>query len=1259
MINRLIEWSLRNRFLVVCGVFFLIAFGTRALFRTPVDAIPDLSENQVIVFADWPGRSPQEVEDQVTYPLSVGLQGLAGVKTVRANSMFGFTLLTIIFEERVDNYFARTRVLERLNLLAAQLPAGVVPQLGPDATGLGWVYQYYLHVDPAHTHAGARTNSSSQLSTLNSQPAYDLGQLRALQDWFIRYQLNAVQGVAEVASIGGFVRQYQIEVSSLKMRARKVTLKDVMDAVGASNLNVGGKVIEENGMEFVVRGLGLVKSLADLENIVLMERGGVPIYLKDVATVQIGGDFRRGTLDVDGREVVGGIIVMRNGENALATINRVKEKIRAIQPSLPPGVHIKSFYDRAELIERTIDTLKHALAEEILLVTLAHIIFLWHFRSILIVTVPLPLSILVSFILMERFGISSNIMSLSGIAIAIGVLVDAGIVMTENVIRHCEKAEEEKAKKCSVISVQSSVAVGTSNAPSSTNTSSSLAPTGGEGRGEGANATASPTPSPPPTAPLNTVSLKTEHSSRLTAEETWDVVLTSAQQVGRPIFFAMVIIILAFLPVFALSGQEGKLFHPLAFTKTFAMIGSTILAVTIVPALCSFLVRGPFHSEDRNWVMRVLLAIYDPILDLALRWRKTVMACAALLLAFALLIAFGIPRPAMLWLAKATSVDSAAALPPHPDRLPPGEGTAQATASPSPSASHQAHGGGTPSLSPGERAGVRGNEADMLAEFSRKHPRFTKLFTGFGKDFMPTLNEGSLLFMPVLLPSTSLTEVKRVMSWQDRVIRSLPEVESVGGKLGRSETATDPAPVEMIETTIMLKPEWLPTNRTYLGFIKIPTVYRNPAWRANSTKETLIAELTEKLANVPGYVPGFLQPIENRILMLSTGIRAQLGVKILGGSLDDLQRKAFEVERVVREVPGAVGVAPSRVQGKPYLEVEVNRVAMARFGLRAADVLDAVETGLGGKVLSTTYQAAERVDPRERTGIQVRLQRDERDDLERLGDVLVAAPGGKHIPLGQLATIRRATGPSEIASENGRLRVFVQANVQDRDLTGFVEDVKRRVKEQIEPTLPPGMTIEYSGEYENLVRAQQTLYYIFPATLLIIFLLLYLVYHSAKEAAHVILAVPFALTGGVFLQYLLGYNFSVSVWVGYIALFGTAIQTGVVMVVYLEEMVAKKQAACAAAGQPFTRDDLVQAIKDGARLRLRPKVMTVATIVASLLPIMWSHRPGSEVMQPLATPVIGGMVSSLLHILVVTPVIFAMLRERELQKGSSASAQSV
>ena len=525
-----------------------------------------------------------------------------------------------------------------------------------------------------------------------------------------------------------------------------------------------------------------------------------------------------------------------------------------------------------------------------------------------------------------------------------------------------------------------------------------------------------------------------------------------------------------------------------------------------------------------------------------------------------------------------------------------------------------------------------------------------------GSEFMPTLNEGSLLFMPVLLPSTSLTEVKRIMAWQDRVISALPEVASVGGKLGRAETATDPAPVEMIETTIMLKPEYLVTNRTVFGFLKIPRTIPNPEWRINPqtgkpfTRADLIAELSEKLTQVPGYIPGFLQPIENRILMLSTGIRAQLGVKILGDNLDALQQKAFEVERIVREVPGAVGVAPSRVQGKPYLEVEVDRVAMARFGLRAQDVLDVVEAGLGGKNVTTT------IEGRQRFPIQVRLARSERADIERLGDVLVATPSGQMVPLGQVAKIRRTTGPSEIASENGRLRVFVQANVQDRDLAGFVQEVQARIAKEIIPTLPKEMTIEYSGEYEHQLSAQRTLRLIVPAVLLIIFLLLYQVYHSAKEAAHVILAVPFALTGGVFLQYLLGYHFSVAVWVGYIALFGTAIQTGVVMVVYLEEMLAQKKAERAAANQPFTRADLIQAIKDGARLRLRPKVMTVATIVASLLPIMWSTQTGSEVMQPLATPVIGGMLSSLVHILIVTPVIFAWLREGELKRELKAQA---
>ncbi len=1086
MINRIIEWSLRNRFLVACGVAFIIGFGVWSIYHTPVDAIPDLSENQVVVFADWPGRSPQEVEDQVTYPLSVNLQGLAGVKAVRANSMFGFTLITVIFYDDVDNYFARTRVLERLNYLGDILPMGVAPKLGPDATGLGWVYQYYFAIDPKDAPKGG----------------YDLGQLRSLQDWFVRYQLNAVPGVAEVASIGGFVRQYQLEFSSTRMRAAGISIQDAIMAVEQSNLNVGGKVLEENGMEFVVRGVGLVKDVSDLENVVLKEVNGTPIYVKDVAAVQIGGDFRRGALDVNGQEVVGGIVVMRTGVNAMEVIRAIKEKISQINPSLPPGVRIRSFYDRSGLIDRTIDTLRHALLEEVILVTLAHIIFLWHFRSILIVTVPLPLSILVSFILMRYAGITSNIMSLSGIAIAIGVLVDAAIVMTENVIRHCERAEHEKKVRMQAAALGRTV---------------------------------------------------TDSEAALSPAERWQVTLEASRQVGRPIFFAMVIIILAFVPVFALGGQAGKLFHPLAFTKTFAMIGSTLLAVTIVPVLGAALVKGPFHSEEHNVVMRTLLSLYDPILDWALRCRKRVITFAGVLLTAAVVTAFGLPRPVVDWLD------------------------------------------------------------------SRGYERAGQVARGMGSEFMPPLNEGSLLFMPVLLPSTSLTEIKRIMAWQDQVMKETPEVISAAGKLGRSETATDPAPIEMIETTIMLKPQ--------------------EEWRPGMTKDGLIAELSAKLANVPGYVPGFLQPIENRILMISTGIRAQVGIKILGDNLDALQRKAFEVEKVVQKVRGATGVAASRVQGKPYLEIEVDRAAMARFGLRAQQVLEAVEVGIGGRNVSTT------IEGRQRLPIQVRLQRSERDDIQNLGEVLVATPAGKFIPLGQLAHIKKVVGPSEIASENGRLRVFVQTNVQDRDLGGFVRELMERIQKEI--TLPNGMTVEFSGEYENQIKAQRTLSIIVPTVLFIIFLLLYIVYRNVKEAAHVILAVPFALTGGVFLQYILGYNFSVAVWVGYIALFGTAIQTGVVMVVYLEEMLEKRRAE---RGASFNREDLIQAIKDGARLRLRPKVMTVATIVASLLPIMWSTRPGAEVMKPLATPVIGGMLSSLIHILIVTPVIFAWLREREMRK---------
>ncbi|MDB6166648.1 MAG: cusA 1, partial [Lacunisphaera sp.] len=1045
MINRIIKWSLHNRFIVLSAFVALCAWGIVALRRVPIDAIPDLSENQVIVYADWPGRSPQEVEDQITYPLSSAMQGLAGVKTVRATSMFGFSFLTVIFEDEIDPYFARSRVLERLSSLGSLLPSEVAAKLGPDATGLGWVYQYYL-----------KDESGTQ----------DLGSLRALQDTFIHHQLAAVPGVAEVASVGGFVRQWQVEVSALKLRQYGVTLGEVMDAVAQSNRNVGGKTIEENGAEYIVRGLGLVQNASDLESIPLQPRNGTPLYLRDVAAVRIGGDFRRGALDVNGREVVGGIVVMRYGGNAWQVIQEVKARIAAFAPGLPKGVSVVSFYDRSDLIGRAIDTLKHALTEEIILVTLAHIIFLFHFRSILIVTLPLPASILISFILMDRFGIPSHIMSLTGIAISIGVLVDAGIVMTENVIRHCERAEEELKR-------------------------------------------------------------------RLTPPEVFRHTLEAATQVGRPMFFSMMIIILAFVPVFLLTGQEGKLFHPLAYTKSFALLGAVLLAITAVPVFCTILVRGPFKPESENWLMRALLKIYDPVLNWALGHRKTVLGLAASLLAVSALIAFGVPKV-------------------------------------------------------------------LRSQLSTLSPQLAaKLPSGFGSEFMPTLEEGSLLFMPVLLPATSLTEVQRIMSWQDKVISQSPEVASVAGKLGRSDSATDPAPVEMIETTIMLKPA--------------------ADWRPGMTKAKLIEELSAKLMNVPGYVPGFLQPIENRVLMTSTGIRAQVGVKIFGDNLDALQAKAFEVQRVIEQIQGATGVAPSRVLGKPYLEIAVRRPDLGRYGLRVDEVLRYVEAGLGGVTVGTTLKG------RERWPLSVRLEQADREDLEKLGELPLTTPSGAAIQLRQVADIKRVVGPSEIASENGRLRVFVQANVGDRDLGGFVDEIKERIARDV--TLDPGMTVEYSGQYEHQLRARQTLLYVFPAVILIIFVLLVITFHSIPEAAHVLLAVPFALTGGVLLQAALGYNFSVAVWVGYIALFGTAIQTGVVMVVYLEEAVAKAKMTVAGLAEPgpgsatpatitLTHDQLIAAVKEGARLRLRPKVMTVATTVASLLPIFWLDRTGVEIMRP-------------------------------------------
>lgn len=1038
MINRMLESSMKNRWLIVAAYLAFAAAGYWAMLRTPIDAIPDLSENQVIVFTDWPGRSPQEVEDQITYPLTVNLQGLAGVKTVRSSSAFGISMVNVVFDDNVDVYFARTRVLERLNLASSFLPSGVTPTLGPDATGVGQVFWYTV------------------------EGPYDSGTLHSIQDWFIKYQLNSVPGVAEVASVGGYVRQYQIELDPVKLRAYNIPLRDVIMAVERSNNNVGAKVVEVSDSEYMVRGLGLIHNLSDIENISLGAANGTPVYLRNVAAVQLGPEFRRGVLDKDGKEAVGGVVVIRYGANAQEVIQAVKQKIAEIGPGLPTGVQIVPFYDRSILIGHAVETLRHALLEEIILVTLAHVIFLWHFRSILIVTVPLPLAVLGSFLFMHGMNISSNIMSLGGIAIAIGVLVDAGIVMTENVLRQAERFQEEH----------------------------------GDYR---------------------------PHIRQIT--------LNAAKLVGRPIFFAMVVIILAFVPVFALTGMEGKMFHPLAFTKTFAMLGSTIMAVTLVPVLCSFLVRGKLHREESNPVMRLLRGIYQPVLRWALAHRAMTIAIAAALFAGAV--------------ATATTI---------------------------------------------------------------------------GSEFMPPLDEETVLFMPITDPRISLTKATEIMRAQDRIIASDPDVSMVVGKIGRAESATDPAPINMAETVIDFKPK--------------------EQWAAGETKDSILQRLDDKL-RIPGVTNIWTQPIRNRIDMLSTGIRTQIGVKVFGPDLGVIEQKEQEIERALRGVPGAVDLYAERISGAPYLEIQVNRPEAARYGLNVADVEDVIETAIGGKNLTTT------IEGRQRFPVRVRYARDFRQDPGTLGDVLVDGTNGVQVPLREVADIRMVMGPSMIQSENGLLRGAVLLNVRGRDVGGFVNEARQLVARSVQ--LPPGYYLEWSGQYENEVSAKRRLELVIPIVLVIIFALLYKTYHSAKEAAHVLLAVPFALTGGVFLVKLLGYNFSVAVWVGFIALFGTAVQTGVVMVIYLEEAVARRKAA----DGRLTREGLHAAIMEGALLRLRPKVMTVATVVAGLLPLMWSVRTGAEFMKPLAAPVLGGMISSLVHVLVVTPVIFAWLRERELAKQAA------
>ena len=1042
MVNWLIELSLRNRFLVIALFVLLGAWGYWALVTTPIDAIPDLSDNQVIVFTDWPGRSPQEVEDQVTYPLTVSLQGLPGVRVVRSSSAFGFSMINVIFEDRTDLYFARTRVLERLNLLAKALPAGTTPTLGPDATGVGHVFWY----------------------TVEGR-GYSLRDLRSIQDWYVRYQLNAVPGVAEVATVGGLVRQYQVDLDPNRLRAYRIPVSVIVDAVMRSNRNVGGNVVEGSGTWTVVRGLGLIEGVGDLESVVIGAENGVPIYLRQVADIKIGDAFRAAALVKGTEEAVGGVVVARYGVSTVDVIKAVKQKIAALQPGLPTGVRIAPFYDRSALIERAVGTLRRALIEETVVVTIINVLFLLHARSVLIVTIPLPLAVLTAFLFMRYLGISSNIMSLAGIAIAIGVLVDAAIVVTENAFRSIEKRGVNPRNRARVL----------------------------------------------------------------------ETVLESTRLVGRPIVFSMAIIILAFIPVFALTGQEGKLFHPLAFTKTFAMAGATLLSVTLVPVLCSLLIGGRIRGEDANPIMRPLVALYRPIL----RW--------------------ALHRPALTVLGAALVFAGSLALVPR-----------------------------------------------------------------IGKEFMPPLNEGDLMFMPVTDPAIGLPQAIEIAKKQNAAIARAPEVAGVVAKIARAETSTDPAPLNMTETVVSLKPQ--------------------AQWRPGMTREKLIAELDEATA-LPGVANIWTQPIINRINMLTTGIRSEVGVKVFGSDLKVLEDRARAVAETLRRIPGAVDVYPEQVSGAPYLDIRVDRQAAARYGIGVGAIQDVIETAVGETNLTLT------IEGRQRFPVRVRYAAAYRSSADALAGVLVTAPNGTQVPLGQLAQIRRVEGPAMVASENGLLVVTVLLNVRGRDVGSFVDEARAAVTRSV--PLPPGSYVEWSGQYENELRARQRLVVVVPIVLLVIYLLLYLTYRSFLEAAHVLLAVPFALSGGIYLLYALGYNFSVAVWVGFIALFGTAVQTAVVMVIYLEEAVASKREAL---GGELTRPALLEAVTEGALLRLRPKVMTVSTVVASLLPIMWSTSTGAEVMKPLATPVLGGMVSSLAHVLLVTPVIFYWLRERELRSAQSQRA---
>jgi Cu(I)/Ag(I) efflux system membrane protein CusA/SilA len=1042
MIATIIRWSASNKLLVLLGAAFLVAWGIYAVRNIPLDAIPDLSDTQVIVYTEYSGQAPQVVEDQVTYPLTTAMISVPRSKAVRGFSYFGVSFVYIIFEDGTDIYWARSRVLEYLNFAQKTLPDGVTPSLGPDATGVGWVYQYVV--------LGAEKS---------------LAELRSVQDWFARYQIAKASGVAEVASVGGFTQQYQVIVDPQHLRAYGISLKEIRDAIGSSNMDIGGRTVEMTEAEFVVRGHGYLKSIEDLKQVALRAENGTPVMLQDVARIELGPDERRGITELNGDgEAVSGIALQRFGENALDVIENVKAKIEEIGKGLPEGVSIQPIYDRSQLIFRAIDNLKHTLIEESIVVALVCFVFLLHVRSALVAIIMLPIGVLIAMIVMELLGVSSNIMSLGGIAIAIGAMIDAAIVMIENAHKHLERAPEGKPRA--------------------------------------------------------------------------QIIIDAAVEVGPALFFSLLIITVSFLPVFALEAQEGRLFHPLAFTKTFAMAGAALLSVTLVPVLMLLFVRGRIIPETRNPLNRLLIWLYRPVIRLVLR-AKTL----TILLALVALAATWIP------------------------------------------------------------------------------------ISRLGSEFMPNLNEGTLMFMPTTLPGLSVTKAGDLLQTQDKIIRSFPEVESVFGKAGRAATATDPAPTEMVETIINLKPE--------------------EEWPAGTTIDSLIAKMDSAL-QLPGVSNAWTMPIKARIDMLSTGIRTPVGIKVIGTDYAEMERLAKQIEAVIRRVPGTTSAFAERIGGSYYLNIMPDRSELARNGISIADFQETIGMALGGEAATTT------VEGRQRYSVNLRYPRGFRDSPEAIArEVLIDAPSGAAIPLGQLGKIELSQGPSTIRTENALLALYIYIDIRGRDLGGYVAEAKRAVEQQI--SFPPGYFVQWSGQFEYLERAKDRLSVVVPVTLLIIFLLLYLNFRRLTETMIVMLSLPFSLVGGFWLMDWTGFNMSVAVAVGFIALAGVAAETGVVMLIYLDNALKERMEWRLTEGQSVTRADLYAAVMEGAVERVRPKMMTVVAIMAGLLPILWSHGTGSEVMQRIAVPMIGGMVSSTVLTLIVIPAVYALVKGIGLQLSPALS----